>query len=125
MGETHPVIGLEEDMRTLMGFVIYGPFRTWPDYKFSVEHSVCFDARFLGRGVGKKLMTLLVGAAKSQNYHMMVGVIDATNVASLALRQNLGFVPCGMNHCNAPRKPPTRDSTVFVVPSVRIVPRKL
>lgn len=92
----YPVIGLEEDGGMLMGFASYGPFRSWPAYKYSVEHSVHVDERFRGRGVGKKLMTLLIEAAKGQNYHMMIGAIDATNVASVALHKSLGFVRCGV-----------------------------
>src|SRR5678815_3967271 len=36
----YPVIGIEDDAGTLMGFGSYGPFRAWPAYKYTVEHSI-------------------------------------------------------------------------------------
>ena len=35
-----PVIGIEDQNGTLLGFGSYGTFRAWPAYKYSVEHSV-------------------------------------------------------------------------------------
>jgi phosphinothricin acetyltransferase len=33
--------------------------------------------------------------AREAGYHMMIGVIDADNAASIALHQALGFANCG------------------------------
>src|SRR5262245_19246795 len=52
----YPVIGVEDDNGELMGFASYGPFRAWPAYKYSVEHSVYVDVRFRRRGVGRILL---------------------------------------------------------------------
>jgi len=90
----YPVIGVEDDAGTLMGFSSYGPFRAWPAYKYSVEHSVYVDARFRGRGLGKHLLQEAIRAATEQDYHMMVGGIDASNRASVALHLSLGFKHC-------------------------------
>ena len=38
------------------GFSSYGPFRNWPGYRYTVEHSVYVDSRFRARGIGKKLV---------------------------------------------------------------------
>ena len=90
----YPVIGVENDAAELMGFASYGAFRTWPAYKYSVEHSVYVDARFRGRGIGRLLMERLIEAAQRQDYHMMIGGIDAANQASIALHKGLGFTQC-------------------------------
>jgi phosphinothricin acetyltransferase len=90
-----PVIGIENDSGELMGFGSYGTFRAWPAYKYSVEHSVYVDARFRGQGVGKRLLQEIINAAQQQNYHVLVGGIDATNTVSIRLHESLGFVPCG------------------------------
>ena len=90
----YPVIGVEDEAGTLMGFSSYGAFRAWPAYKYSVEHSVYVDARFRGRGLGKHLLREAIGAATAQDYHMMVGGIDASNQASVALHLSLGFRHC-------------------------------
>lgn len=34
----HPIIGIEADDGTLLGFASYGTFRSWPAYKYTVEH---------------------------------------------------------------------------------------
>ena len=89
-----PVIGVENDDFELMGFASYGTFRAWPAYKYSVEHSVYVDARFRGRGFGRQLMERLIEAAQSQDYHVMIGGIDAANQASIALHNRMGFTQC-------------------------------
>jgi phosphinothricin acetyltransferase len=90
-----PVIGIENDAGDLMGFASYGPFRAWPAYKYSVEHSVYVDARFRGQGVGKRLLREIIAVAQGQDYHILVGGIDAANSASIRLHQSFGFVHCG------------------------------
>jgi phosphinothricin acetyltransferase len=89
-----PVLGLEDESGKLMGFASYGTFRAYPGFKYSVEHSVYVDSRFRGRGVGRRLLSEITEAAKSQQYHMMIGGIDAENAASIALHQSLGFTHC-------------------------------
>jgi L-amino acid N-acyltransferase len=91
----YPVIGVEGDAGEFMGFASYGTFRAWPAYKYSVEHSVYVDARFRGRGIGKRLMKEIIAAAQGQNYHTLVGVIDASNLVSIRLHEAFGFTCCG------------------------------
>lgn len=91
----YPVIGIEDERGELMGFASYGPFRAWPAYKYTVEHSVYVDARFRGRGLGRRLLTEAIAAAQSQDYHVMVGGIDAANAVSIRLHESLGFEHCG------------------------------
>jgi L-amino acid N-acyltransferase YncA len=90
-----PVIGIENDAGTLMGFGSYGTFRAWPAYKYSVEHSVYVDARFRGQGVGRRVLREIIAAAQGQDYHILVGGIDAANAVSIRLHESLGFVHCG------------------------------
>src|SRR6185503_5304116 len=73
----YPVIGIENDSGELMGFGSYGSFRAWPAYKYSVEHSVYVDARFRGRGIGRRLLQEIIANAGEQDYHILVGGIDA------------------------------------------------
>ena len=90
-----PVIGVQGDGDELMGFASFGSFRAWPAYKYSVEHSVYVDARFRGRGVGRRLLEEIIKAAREQDYHVLIGAIDAANKPSLALHERLGFTHCG------------------------------
>ena len=91
----YPVIGIEDAEGTLVGFGSYGAFRAWPAYKYTVEHSIYIDTRFRGRGHGRTLLEALVAAAAGQDYHVMVGGIDASNAASIKLHESLGFTHSG------------------------------
>ena len=90
-----PVIGIENDAGELMAFGSYGTFRAWPAYKYSVEHSVYVDSRFRGRGLGKRALQEVIAAAQGQGYHVLVGVIDASNSISIRLHERLGFTHSG------------------------------
>lgn len=90
-----PVIGAVEGDDTLLGFATYGTFRPWPAYKYSVEHSVYVHKDHRGKGIGIALMRELIAAAKMQDYHAMIGGIDASNAISIAMHERLGFVHAG------------------------------
>ncbi len=92
----YPVVGIENPVGELMGFASYGAFRAWPAYKYTVEHSVYVDTRFRGQGVGRKLLEALILEAEIQDYHVMVGGIDAANAVSIQLHESLGFTACGI-----------------------------
>jgi phosphinothricin acetyltransferase len=91
----YPVVGAVDDAGTLLGFASYGPFRAWPAYKYSVEHSVYVHAGARGKGVGVALLRRLIQEATSRNYHTLIGGIDVANHASIALHVKLGFVHSG------------------------------
>lgn len=90
-----PVIGIENDLGELLGFASYGSFRAWPAYKYTVEHSVYVHKDHRGKGMGQLLMKELIKAAKTQNLHLLVGCIEASNHASIALHQACGFTHAG------------------------------
>lgn len=91
----YPVIGVENETGTLMGFATYGMFRDRPGYKYTVEHSVYIHHEHRGKGLGRALMERLIESAREQDYHVMVGAIDASNAVSIALHEQLGFVHAG------------------------------
>lgn len=91
----YPVIGVEDEHGTLMGFAAYGVFRERPAYKYTVEHSVYVHQDHRGKGLGLALMERLIELARAQDLHVMVGGIDATNTVSIALHEKLGFVHAG------------------------------
>jgi phosphinothricin acetyltransferase len=90
-----PVIGAVDSLGHLLGFASYGTFRAWPAYKYSVEHSVYVHKDHRGKGIGAGLLQKLIEAAKEHQFHVMVGGIDVTNSASVALHEKLGFVHAG------------------------------
>src|SRR5512135_1906693 len=69
----YPVIGAIDASGRLLGFASYGPFRAWPAYKYSVEHSLYVAHGHRGRGIGKVLLTGILERARSQEYHNVIG----------------------------------------------------
>jgi phosphinothricin acetyltransferase len=94
--KNYPVICAENDAGELLGFASYGQFRERPAYKYTVEHSVYVDTRFRSQGVGRVLLRAVIEAAEKQDYHVLVGGIDASNTVSIRLHEKLGFQPCGI-----------------------------
>jgi L-amino acid N-acyltransferase YncA len=90
-----PVIGIESKNGQLLGFASYGTFRAWPAYKYSIEHSVYVHKDHRGKGIGRTLMLELIAAARNQDYHVLVGGIEASNSSSIALHESLGFTHAG------------------------------
>lgn len=82
------VAELEGDV---VGFATYGPFRAWPAYLYTAEHSVYVDAAWRGKGVGKALLSVVLTEARARGLHTLVAGIDADNAASLHLHKRLGF----------------------------------
>ena len=91
----YPVIGIEDAQGEFLGFATYGGFRPFAGYKYTVEHSVYVRQGHSGRGVGRILMEELVRRAEQQDYHVMIGCIDAENQGSIIFHEKLGFVFCG------------------------------
>ncbi len=90
-----PVIGLESADGTLLGFASYGPFRTFPGYKYTVEHSVYIESSRRGQGLGQILMHELIARATAQQLHTLIGAIDGANEGSIRFHVALGFTHCG------------------------------
>jgi phosphinothricin acetyltransferase len=80
----------------LVGFGYYSEFRFRAAYRFTVEHSVYVLPNEHGQGIGKALMEALIAAAKVQNLHTMIAVIDAENQDSIAFHERFGFETVGV-----------------------------
>jgi phosphinothricin acetyltransferase len=92
----YPIVGAYDETETLLGFATYGPFRIRPAYKYTVEHSVYIRADKRKNGLGKILLAEIIKLAENQDYHVLIGAIDASNTVSIHLHENEGFVFCGL-----------------------------
>ena len=79
----------------VVGFTSYGPFRMWPAYKYSVEHSVYVHKDFRNLGIARKLLVELIEAVRSKKVHTLIAGIDGDNAASIHLHKQLGFEDAG------------------------------
>lgn len=85
-----PVL-VARDGREVLGFGSFGEFRSWPGYRFTVEHSVHVAANHRGRGLGTALVQALIERARSLGKHVMIAGIDADNLGSIRMHERLGF----------------------------------
>lgn len=90
-----PVIVAEKD-NEILGFGTYGGFRVKIGYRFTIEHSVYVTESAIGKGIGKLILQKLIDLAKEQNYHSMIGVIDASNSGSIEFHKKFGFGEAGV-----------------------------
>ncbi|MDO6450866.1 GNAT family N-acetyltransferase [Oceanobacillus profundus] len=95
MEEGYPILVCEQDNK-VAGFATFGPFRAWPAYKYTIEHSVYVNKEYQKRGVGTSLMKELIAIAKEREYMTLVAGIDAANEKSIAMHKNFGFVYSGI-----------------------------
>lgn len=86
----YPVLVARDDSGVL-GYATFGDFRTWPGYRFTVEHSVHVRADARGHGVGTQLVETLMSRARALGKHVMIGGVDADNAVSLRMHERLGF----------------------------------
>jgi L-amino acid N-acyltransferase len=90
---SHPVL-VADTTDSVVGFASFGSFRgegKWPGYRFTVEHTIHVAASHWRAGVGRALLEALINRAQSAGHHVMVGAIDADNIASLQFHERMGF----------------------------------
>ncbi|MED0960722.1 N-acetyltransferase family protein [Bacillus paramycoides] len=90
----YPILVYELDNK-VVGFATFGPFRAWPAYKYSIEHSVYVNKEYRKNGIGTSLMKALIAIAKEREYMTLIAGIDAENEKSIAMHKNFGFVYSG------------------------------
>jgi L-amino acid N-acyltransferase YncA len=91
LSRNYPVL-VADDGGAVVGYASFGDFRPFEGFRISVEHSVYVADGARGRGVGRALVEALMPPARALGKRVMIGGIDASNVASLALHAKLGFV---------------------------------
>jgi L-amino acid N-acyltransferase len=86
----YPVV-VATEQEDVAGFASFGDFRAWPGYRYTVEHTVHVHPSWRGHGVGTQLVKELISRAQGAGKHVMVGGVDAENLASLRFHERLGF----------------------------------
>lgn len=75
----------------VVGFAFYGPFRSGPGYRFTVEHTIVLAPTARGKGLGRALMTTLLDHAAGAGMRCMIGAVSGENPGGLAFHRALGF----------------------------------
>jgi L-amino acid N-acyltransferase len=90
----YPVL-IARDAAGVCGFASFGDFRSWPGYRFTVEHSVHVRADVRGRGVGSQLLQALLPYAHALGKHVMIAGVDGANAAAIRFHERQGFTRAG------------------------------
>lgn len=86
-----PYFAAEQDGR-IVGYSYASAYRARIGYRFVVEDSVYVLNEMKGRGIGKKLLMILIDECVRRGYRQMVAVIgDSTNLGSIKLHEACGF----------------------------------
>lgn len=93
-GNGFAVLVAEED-GAILGYASYGTYRARSGYNKTVEHSIYLRDDVQGKGVGKALMAALIDDAKAKGFHLMVAIIEAKNLGSIAFHERFGFEVLG------------------------------
>ncbi len=94
--EGHAFLVAVDAAGTLAGYASYGWFRPREGWRFTCEHSVYLHPDWRGHGVARLLLQPLMAHARAAGFHSMVGVVDASNAASLRMHAALGFAVMGV-----------------------------
>ncbi|WP_040265948.1 GNAT family N-acetyltransferase [Pseudomonas rhodesiae] len=87
------LVAVENDEVT--GYSSFGDWRPFEGFRYSVEHSVYVRNDQRGKGLGPRLMHVLIERARSAGKYVMVAAIESGNQASIRLHERLGFVTTG------------------------------
>jgi phosphinothricin acetyltransferase len=79
----------------VVGYAAFGPWRAKEGYRYTVDDSIYLGEAAQGRGLGRALLTRLIELARAQGMHVMIADIEASNTASIALHERLGFEVVG------------------------------
>ncbi len=92
----HAVLVAVDRTGALVGFASLSPWRDRPGYRTSVEDSVYVAPDAQGRGVGRLLLTDLLGVGAEHGFHAVLARIVGGHEASIALHAGCGFEVVGV-----------------------------
>ena len=84
-------IFVADNDESVIGVTYSSPYRTKGAYRTSIESTVVIDPAFLGRGIGRRLLTTLLEALAQTAVHRAYAVIALPNDASIALHESIGY----------------------------------
>lgn len=75
----------------VVGFVIYGQFRSGPGYAHTVEHSIHVAQGARGAGLGRALMVATETHARAAGMHSMIAGVAGENGGGAGFHAALGY----------------------------------
>lgn len=94
---TYAVLVAVED-KAVIGFGSLSPYRDRPGYNATAEDSIYIHRDHQGRGIGRVLLTELIGVAQAHGFHSVIARVAAGHAASRRLHESVGFAHIGTEH---------------------------
>jgi L-amino acid N-acyltransferase YncA len=95
IGRGYPYL-VAEHAAGVVGYAYASPYRLRPAYRYTAENSVYLHPAWVGRGIGRQLLSALLAECEATGLRQIVAVIgDSANSASIALHRRLGFAMVG------------------------------
>ena len=85
------IVAVDSASRRVVGFASLSPYKERAAYATTVEDSIYVHREFHGRGIGKLLVTHLIGVARESGFHSVIARIEAGSAASRGLHAACGF----------------------------------
>ena len=86
----HPLLVFEKNDK-VVAFATFGPFRAYPAFKYTIEHSIYVHKDYRNLGIGKILLKELIDIASVDEYATIVACIDSLNENSIKIHEKFGF----------------------------------
>ncbi len=81
----------------VLGYAYANHFRPRRAYRFCLEDSIYLDEAARGQGVGRLLLSELIGRCEAAGARQMLAVIgDSANAGSVGVHRTCGFEHCGL-----------------------------
>lgn len=90
----YPIL-VATDASGVLGFIASEPFRSWPGYAATYEHSIHVRADARCGGIGGCLLDGMEKTLRAHGAHVMVAGIDSENDGSLRFHARAGFLETG------------------------------
>ena len=75
----------------VVGFAYASRYRARYAYRFTLENSVYVAEKAQGQGIGRALLTDLIGLCTALHYRQMIAAVGDGNAASIRLHESVGF----------------------------------
>lgn len=86
------------DQEIVIGWGIIKRYSDREGYRFACETAVYFTETELGKGYGTQMKKFVIEACKKLQYKHLVAKVFATNTASIAYNEKLGYTIVGRQH---------------------------
>ena len=91
LGKNYPYI-VAELAGAVVGYAYAGPYRDRRAYDWCIEDAIYVASELHRRGIGRLLLTRLIGESEALDFRQMIGVVgDSANTASIAVHAAVGF----------------------------------